>query len=90
MKLVVRSLLNGLSKWDHIVDLQSRLTPTPFDLEDLYRQMMMHIEPLYSKRASEVFQLVRTARKVQDSTREANLRTTPVTVLLPALPEEKF
>ncbi|MCJ1243135.1 hypothetical protein MMC30_000332 [Trapelia coarctata] len=88
VKLVVRSLLDGLRNWDRIADLRARLDLVPSDLEDLYRHMLTHIEPLYITRASEVFQLVRTARQVQDLTRKDSQRTTPVTVLLLALAME--
>jgi hypothetical protein len=36
VKLVVRSLLDGLSNYDRVSDLQERLWILPVDLEDLY------------------------------------------------------
>ena len=89
VKLVVRSLLDGLSNGDNLKDLRARLDLLPQDLEDLYRHMITHIEPLYLKRASQVFQIIQTAREVQSIHRRDGLRTTPVTVLLLALAVEE-
>lgn len=85
VKLVVRSLLEGVSNSDRMADLRARLDVLPADLEELYRHMMAKIEKIYLKGASQVFQLVRTARQVQSMKRNDNQRTTPVTVLLLAL-----
>lgn len=85
VKLVVRSLLEGVSNSDRMADLRARLELLPADLEDLYRHMMSKIDSIYLKGASQVFQLVRTARQVQSMKRSDNQRTTPVTVLLLAL-----
>ena len=85
VKLVVRSLLDGVSNSDRIADLRARLDLLPADLEDLYRHMMSKIEKIYLKGASQVLQLVKTARQVQSMKRNDNQRTTPVTVLLLAL-----
>lgn len=89
VKLVVRSLLDGLSNSDRMVDLRARLDLIPADLEALYRHMITHIETLYSRRASEVFQIVRMTRHVQDLRRTEIQRTTSVTVLLLALAMEE-
>lgn len=85
VKLVVRSLLDGVSNSDRMADLRARLGLLPADLEDLYRHMMSKIEKIYLKGASQVFQLVKTARQVQSMKYNDNQRTTPVTVLLLAL-----
>lgn len=85
VKLVVRSLLEGVGNSDRMADLRARLELLPADLEELYRHMMAKIDSIYSKGASQVFQLVRTARQVQSMKRSDNQRTTPVTVLLLAL-----
>ncbi|CAD6570296.1 MAG: hypothetical protein ASARMPRED_003641 [Alectoria sarmentosa] len=85
VKLVVRSLLDGVSNSDRMADLRARLELLPADLEELYRHMMAKTEKIYLKGASEVFQLVQTARQVQNMKRNDNQRTTPVTVLLLAL-----
>ena len=47
--------------------------------------MMANIETDYMKGASQVFQLVQTARQVQIMNRSDNQRTTPVTILLLAV-----
>ena len=85
VKLVVRSLLDGVSNSDRMADLRARLEDLPADLEELYRHMMAKIDKIYLKGASQVFQLVRTARQVQSMKRNDDQRTTPVTVLLLAL-----
>lgn len=85
VKLVVRSLLQGLGNHDRIDDLKMRLNVLPRDLEDLYGHMIMQVEPLYLQNASKIFQLIRTAREVQDKSRKDGQRTTPVTVLQLAL-----
>ncbi len=81
VKLVVRSLLDGLGNHDRIQDLKARLELLPADLQELYRHMLMRIEPLYLQKASEVFQLIRTAQQVHDLHRKDGQRTTSVTVL---------
>ena len=88
VKLVVRSLLDGVSNSDRMADLRARLEILPADLEELYRHMMANIDKIYMKGASQVFQLVRMARQVQSMKRNDNQRTTPVTVLLLALAME--
>jgi hypothetical protein len=62
VKLVVRSLLDGLSNFDRISDLQARLRLLPIDLEDLYRHMLEDVEPFYRMQAWMLFQIVRQAR----------------------------
>ena len=88
VKLVVRSLLDGLGNHDHVEDLQTRLRLLPAELERLYRHMLMRVEPMYLRKASEVFELIRTARKIQDMSRKDGQRTVPVTVLQLALAME--
>ena len=85
VKLVVRSLLDGVSNSDRMADLRTRLELLPADLEELYRHMISRIEKIYLKGASQIFQLLRTARQVQSMKRNDQQRTTPVTVLLLAL-----
>lgn len=85
VKLVVRSLLAGLGNQDRMQDLKARLNLLPADLQELYRHMLIRVEPLYQRKASEVFQLVRTAQQLQDLQRKDGQRTTPVTVLQLAL-----
>jgi hypothetical protein len=59
VKLVVRSLLEGLDNFDHIPDLQKRLRLLPKDLEALFRHMLRHIPDEYKTESSEMFQIVR-------------------------------
>ena len=89
VKLVTRSLLDGLHNSDHIADLRARLDLLPADLKDLYRHMISQIENLYLIQASQVFRMVQAARRVQAIARTDNQRTTPVTVLLLALATER-
>ena len=85
VKLVVRSLLDGVSNSDRMADLRARLDLLPADLEELYRHMMARIEKIYLRGASQVFQLVQIARQIESIKRSDEQRTTPVTVLLLAL-----
>lgn len=56
--LVVSSLLSGLGKLDEIMDLRRRLGELPRELEDLYSHMVVKIDRIYQKEASQLFQLV--------------------------------
>lgn len=85
VKLVVRSLLDGLNNSDHLADLRARLDILPTDLEDLYRHMLGNIDKLYQARTSQIFQMVQTMRSIQGHHRNEKQRTTPVTLLLLAL-----
>lgn len=58
VRLVVKSLLDGLRDGDHTIDLQQRLKNTPPDLESLYQYMLSRMEPDYAVQASEIFQIV--------------------------------
>jgi hypothetical protein len=61
--LAVKSLLDGLTNRDRILDLQRRLKLLPPELEDLYAHMLWnHINPFYHQQASQLFQLVRAAK----------------------------
>ena len=59
VKLVVRSLLDGLSNGDGVPDLQTRLRLLPTDLEKLYTHMLNQVEPTYRRQAWELFEIVR-------------------------------
>jgi hypothetical protein len=59
VRLVVRSLLEGLRNYDHIPDLQKRLRLLPRDLEALFRHMLRHISDEYKTESSAMFQIVR-------------------------------
>jgi hypothetical protein len=55
VRLVVKSLLDGLSNRDSISDLQRRLRLLPPDLEGLYTHMLDLIDGFYVVKASEMF-----------------------------------
>lgn len=57
VRLVVQSLLQGMSNGDRIMDLRQRLVDLPSDLEDLFRQILDSLEPRYKQHASELFQI---------------------------------
>jgi hypothetical protein len=64
--LVVRDLLRGLRNRDDISDLQKRLKAVPSELEELYTQMLGHVDPLYQEQASRTFQIFRILSKRGD------------------------
>ncbi|KAF3013737.1 hypothetical protein E8E14_007220 [Neopestalotiopsis sp. 37M] len=58
IKLVVISLLAGLTNDDRIADLQRRLNRLPPDLERLYGAILDDLDPFYFSHASQYFQLL--------------------------------
>ncbi|KAI2615423.1 hypothetical protein GGR54DRAFT_299623 [Hypoxylon sp. NC1633] len=58
VRLVVDSLLRGLTNCDSIRDLQERLEGLPSDLQDLYRVMLTRVEPTYRSQTCKLLQLV--------------------------------
>jgi hypothetical protein len=63
--LVVKSLLEGLSRSDRIVDLQRRLDELPADLEKLYQKMLDSMDRRERQQASKILQLVLRSTEVQ-------------------------
>ncbi|CAI6080067.1 unnamed protein product [Clonostachys chloroleuca] len=63
VKLVVRSLLRGLSDYNRISDLQRRVEYLPGDLEALYAHMLQMTDPFYHEQASKIFQIYRAAQQ---------------------------
>jgi hypothetical protein len=63
VKLVVRSLLEGLSDSNRISMLRKRVEQLPEDLEDLYTHMFSQTNQLYQERAARIFQIVRVAQQ---------------------------
>ena len=61
--LVVKSLLAGLANADRVSDLQRRLESLPPDLENLYEKMLGSLDPFYLEHASQIFQIVRRAKR---------------------------
>ncbi|KAH6664614.1 small s protein [Halenospora varia] len=67
VKLVVKSLLQGLRDQNRITDLQRRLRHLPADLEALYEHMLLKTDPFYLEQASQIFQIVLVAQKESTS-----------------------
>ncbi|KAI0469619.1 hypothetical protein F4859DRAFT_136718 [Xylaria cf. heliscus] len=64
VKLVVRSLLEGLESYDRGSDLERRLRELPEDLEELYWHMLQSVKPaFYLEQASKLLQIVYRANK---------------------------
>ncbi|KAI4921490.1 hypothetical protein J4E85_008835 [Alternaria conjuncta] len=59
VKLVVKSLLQGLRNGDKIEELQLRLRALPQDLEALFTHMLSNVSPLYKSQAACIFQILR-------------------------------
>ena len=66
VKLVVRSLLEGLSNRDEVPDLQRRLQAIPLDLEDLFKSMLDKIDSFYLEKAAKIFQIIRASHRITD------------------------
>jgi hypothetical protein len=62
VKIVVKSLLNGIRNRDGLQDLHQRLDLLPKELEPLYTHLLSLIESIYYEWASKAFQLVRAVR----------------------------
>lgn len=60
VKIVVSSLLAGLSQADRPSDLKRRLEDLPEDLEGLYERILDNIDPFYLEHATEYFTLMKT------------------------------
>ena len=61
VRLVVRSLLQGLSNSDRFSDLQRRLDTIPPGLEAYFDKMLNSLEPFYYKHACQLIQVVEAA-----------------------------
>jgi hypothetical protein len=59
VKIVVSSLLAGLSQADRPSDLKRRLDDLPEDLEGLYERILDNIDPFYLEHATEYFTLMK-------------------------------
>ncbi|KAK6595017.1 hypothetical protein H4I96_10748 [Botrytis cinerea] len=71
--LVVRTLMDGLSKHDGISELQLRLKALPKDLDQLYEVMILKVNDVYKEEASRLFQLVNKATEEPRDYRTAEL-----------------
>lgn len=58
VRLVVRSLLEGIQNYDRAPDLQRRLQALPQDLEALFSHMLHNVPAEYKLESSRIFQLV--------------------------------
>lgn len=61
VRLVVKSLLDGLRDGDTVEDLQARLLDLPPDLEALFQKMLSDLDTAYFEEASQIFQTVRAS-----------------------------
>lgn len=61
VRLVVKSLLVGMTNGDRIRELRKRLERTPSNLEDLFKKMLHSLEPRYLQHASQIFQIHRAS-----------------------------
>ncbi|KAK8074048.1 hypothetical protein PG994_004947 [Apiospora phragmitis] len=61
VRLVVRSLLEGLQNSDRLEELQARLEELPHDLHTLYSVMLSRIPPQYLPQTAKLIQIVETA-----------------------------
>jgi hypothetical protein len=66
--LAVKSLLAGLRNHDSLSYLRKRLLTMPKKLSDMYTYMLLQIDPLYQKKASEYFQLLHVVNQVDEMT----------------------
>lgn len=62
VRLVVKSLLNGLRKRDDISTLRTRLRGTPKEIDDLYDRILSSVDRIHMVEASKIFQLQRGSR----------------------------
>lgn len=66
VRLVVKSLLEGLRDGDTLEDLQARLLLLPRDLEALFKKILDDLDPAYFEEASQFLQLVRASHISQN------------------------
>jgi len=67
VKLVVRSLLNGIRNRDEMSHLWERLRLLPRELEPLYSRLLDMVEPIYLVWVSKAFQILRNNRELSES-----------------------
>lgn len=66
VRLVVKSLLEGLRDGDTLEDLQARLLLLPQDLEALFKKILDDLDPAYVEVASQFLQIVRASHVSQN------------------------
>jgi len=64
VRLVVKSLLDGLRNGDMVADLHARLLQLPRDLGDLFERMIRDLSPQHLAQASRIFCTVRASRVI--------------------------
>lgn len=67
VKLVVSSLLAGVSAGDRVSDFQRRLDALPSDLEKLYDAILDNLDPFYFEHAAQYFFLMLACAEPPDS-----------------------
>ncbi|MCJ1344280.1 hypothetical protein MMC31_002483 [Peltigera leucophlebia] len=63
VRLVVRSLMEGLTNADRIHDMQRRLKELPADLEQFFLHILTSLDSFYLHQASQLFRLALEAQK---------------------------
>jgi hypothetical protein len=66
VRLVVQSLVQGLSNSDSLTDLQRRLDALPGELDQLFDNLLGRLDKDYFKRACETFRLLHAYHKMAD------------------------
>jgi hypothetical protein len=91
VKLVVRSLLEGLQNGDQIEDLQLRLRDLPQDIEALFTRMLSDVPTSYKSQAACIFDILRCNNQGQKRT-QISLRKTerPLTAIALSYAEAKI
>jgi NACHT domain len=64
VRIVTKSIVDGLRNQDSMSDLQRRLEALPSDLDALYNHLIDRINPLYTDQASRIFQIYDTATEL--------------------------
>ncbi|KAI2633041.1 hypothetical protein GGS26DRAFT_555059 [Hypomontagnella submonticulosa] len=77
VRLVIKSLLEGLQDGDTVDDLLARLYLIPRDLEELFQKILGDLDPSYFDQASQIFRTVRASHVPWG---EISLEAAPVTV----------
>ncbi|KAF4943245.1 hypothetical protein FGADI_13536 [Fusarium gaditjirri] len=62
VKLVVKSLLVGMTNGDGIRELRQRLEKIPSNLEDMFQKMLDSMDHSYRQHASQIFQIHRASK----------------------------
>jgi hypothetical protein len=89
VRLVVDSLLEGITYRDRLRDLKSRLRALPKDLEGMFQHMLDHVHSDYYVHSSRIFQLVRTHLELNErSERQGGTRGRIYALLLSFAQEE--